>query len=668
MRIFFSMAFILFFLISCVEKTAKIEKKEAPSLVKEVADLGYDGVLNLPEFKKYIKENNHEAVELQATLIGEIDEMSPDKKDHILRYYLLGKEGAKTEVNVLNEDLSSYLGREVSFRGISKGNEKVGFVYGTSPLTGVVKDVVFSQIPIEKKMLILLVKFDDAQDTFITADEVQEDIFNGAFNRFFKDLSDGKMIHSGDVKGWYHLPRLAGQTDMICGVTNQEVKTIAGHYQIKLADYEVVTVVSNCATYGTIGGRTYVSAQDIFGIGKKQYLIRMASRPDILRGKASDDAIGVTALSSILIHERGHNFQLEHSSGLDCGTATLAMNCDHIEYGHPHDRMGYGYGGMWFNAFQLVRGGFRSAENIHEITRSGIYTIDKITSKKSNRKIGAYIYSPVTNKPVFMLEYRTPEGMDLRIGKGQFLGATTGLTIYTMQSTMGESGQHFGPRLIDPNPTEEEWFSDVENDSLKGEFYDPRTGVKISSIVAGPEKIHFYAEINPANSVCHRSPLKSLVAGTFIKLATSSGGGLSPLKGAPGGGSNPNSFSGDVITLLPGDEFESGMNFKSNEPEICDYRRVKAKLEKLEPLSSWVLSGNPFSLKQTVALNGSQINFSRFKIPENAPLNSKINIVMKTFQESENEAEAVTRNITLLVGKKRGAEFLAVSNVPRESK
>ena len=79
----------------------------------------------------------------------------------------------------------------------------------------------------------------------------------------------------------------------------------------------------------------------------------------------------------VMIQEPGHNLGMQHSSSMDCGTASFADtpqgNCTHSEYGDPYDPMGGGCRHM--NAWQKTYQGWTQGCNMVRVRSSGTFTL-----------------------------------------------------------------------------------------------------------------------------------------------------------------------------------------------------------------------------------------------------------------------------------------------------
>ena len=79
-----------------------------------------------------------------------------------------------------------------------------------------------------------------------------------------------------------------------------------------------------------------------------------------------------------MVQEPGHNFGMQHSSSMDCGSASFADNpndgtCTHSEYGDRYDPMGGGCKHM--NAWQKTYNGWTQGCNMVRVRSSGTFTL-----------------------------------------------------------------------------------------------------------------------------------------------------------------------------------------------------------------------------------------------------------------------------------------------------
>ena len=114
-----------------------------------------------------------------------------------------------------------------------------------------------------------------------------------------------------------------------------------------------------------IGSRT--SACSWSGLGE----VGTPDRP------ANDTWYNGSSSCVVMIQEPGHNFGMQHSSSMDCGSAsfhdTPEGNCTHSEYGDPYDPMGGGCRHM--NAWQKTYNGWLQGCNMVRVKSSGTFTL-----------------------------------------------------------------------------------------------------------------------------------------------------------------------------------------------------------------------------------------------------------------------------------------------------
>jgi MYXO-CTERM domain-containing protein len=114
-----------------------------------------------------------------------------------------------------------------------------------------------------------------------------------------------------------------------------------------------------------IGSRT--SSCSWSGLGE-------VGRPD---RPANDTWYNGSSSCVVMIQEPGHNFGMQHSSSMDCGSVpfhdTPDGNCTHSEYGDRYDPMGGGCRHM--NAWQKTYNGWLQGCNMVRVRSSGTYTL-----------------------------------------------------------------------------------------------------------------------------------------------------------------------------------------------------------------------------------------------------------------------------------------------------
>jgi MYXO-CTERM domain-containing protein len=168
----------------------------------------------------------------------------------------------------------------------------------------------------------------------------------------------------------------------------------------------------------------------------------------------------------VLIQEPGHNFGMQHSSSLDCGTATLADDpngCTASEYGDSYDPMGGGCRHM--NAWQKAYQGWLSGTNGVKVTNSGTFNLLPIEMscngtqvlqikaphpRPFNRPAAGGGTATTENLDYYYLELRTPVDFDGTLG-GSALSAR--VLVHMAADFVPRTGKGLHTFLLDMNPS-----------------------------------------------------------------------------------------------------------------------------------------------------------------------------------------------------------------------
>lgn len=632
----------LFIIISICCLTAAAGVPLPPSF--EIED-----VISSTRFANLLKKQKLKAVEVSGELTAVVDDFHPDPNKHKVDYFIRDAKGVEHQVQILNNDLEQMVGSKVSFRGVNIAEGKTGYVIKSQ----VARTPPRPEVRIEK-MLVLLFKFKNSKTTYITHSEMQDWFFNGAFQRFYREMSDNKILHQGSVYPWYALDRDGeddGSSNIPCLVKDSEIKAAIAAYQIDVTKYDQITMISNCTEYSSIGGRANTAKSDFLGIGHPMTYIKMAGFPSAMKLPSHTHPYvpGWNGLSSILIHERGHNFGLHHSNSLDCGDRPYLQNCATIQYGNTFDRMGGPRGSFLFNAHQQKLAGFKTDQEFLHIKEPGRYLVDKITSKKLNRKIGAYIYHPtIPHQKAFLLEYRTPDGMDANLLNPNFSAVKNGALLYTSltESDPGETPNYTtGFQIIDARPTALEFGDDTAYESLQGEYFDPKSGVRINVLPPVQDQIQFVVSYDKENSFCGKSNLRDLVSAPYLRLYHEMEVGHGNRDKIPGsdsgtGGGPVNNpvlppFSKNIktrhIILLPGDFFHLKFDTLIGEHLICDRRQLEISIEGAAVLQPYFVysSTTANSFKKNTVNYANTTEYPLLKVPA-VELGKDRHIVLRT--------------------------------------
>ena len=188
----------------------------------------------------------------------------------------------------------------------------------------------------------------------------------------------------------------------------------------------------------------------------------------------------------VLIQEPGHNFGMQHSSSLDCGTATLSDDvngCTASEYGDSYDPMGGGCRHM--NAWQKSYQGWLSGTNGVKVTNSGTFNLLPLEMSCNGTQV-LQIKAPhprpfmrpaaggggatTENLDYYYLELRTPVDFDGTLG-GTAL--TARVLVHMAANFVPRTGRGLHTFLLDMNPSS----SSFDGLTAGGTFTDPAGGL-----------------------------------------------------------------------------------------------------------------------------------------------------------------------------------------------
>lgn len=590
LKVFSALLLVVFYSMFNYEnkkiKNQKSNKREIASIKNKKK------IFSQSDFEKYLSKKALRTFSYEGVLQGEVVEEFGQKHKHKINYYLIDENGRKTNFENIGEVPQDFISKKVKLKAFEENKKLMGIVYtDIGDKHDVEKPLPFIQ---REKTALFFIRFNNSQETFITMEEAKKHA-DTAYKDFFYKLSDGKIRQSTDVFGWYDLKRNGADSNDGCLLTKEETRRMVQKYNIDITKYTNITMISNCAEYGTIGGRASLNRNNFFGFGHKLSYIKMAAKPSRLAINDDHSFVpGWTSFTSILIHERGHNFGLPHSNALDCGSNKYLQDCHHIEYGNRFDRMGGPDASYTFNADQQRMAGWKNeTDDFLHIKTSGTYKLDRLTEYKyKGRKIGAYIYHPVTGKKAFMLEYRMPHEYDANLANPIFEKARNGLHLYssTNPSTNTESptvGNSF--RYIDSNPTVLDWSLDTAYESLKGSYFDPATGITIKyKRRFGNSKVEFLVEYNEDKRVCYKKTLDDKVSRAYIRR-------YFPLSSKPNSYSrkslqirNKEDIKTTRVILAPGDDFRIQFDSFLADHIMCPRDKFRLKIKNYKLIRAWV--------------------------------------------------------------------------------
>ena len=253
----------------------------------------------------------------------------------------------------------------------------------------------------------------------------------------------------------------------------------------------------------------------------------------------------------VMIQEPGHNFGMQHSSSMDCGTArfhdTPQGNCTHSEYGDAFDPMGGGCRHM--NAWQKTYQGWTQGCNMVRVRSSGTFTLLPLELPCDGAQV---LQIPMPKTRMFMrsggggnptnealnyyyLELRTKRGVDTSL--------TTSVHVRVSGDFRGRSQSGLHTWILDMDPA-----SSAFNGLLAGgTFDDPAGGVSftVAELDENHATINVTMTANGGGPVCgdgstaFEAPgptIDSCNPGIAVPTGTGGAGGTTGTGGAGGRG------------------------------------------------------------------------------------------------------------------------------------
>jgi hypothetical protein len=576
-------------------------------------------------------------VHLSGELIAIADDMGADKTKHKIEFYLLDDNDRKTPIVISEDEGLANVGKQVFFDGALKSNKYEGRVQEVSQKRGggnlleVAVEKPYELMIPKKKMLVLFIKYNSSTRTYMDMDRAQL-LLNTGFKKIFEEMTDGRVKHEVVASGWHHINRDEddGTTTLDCTLNPEEIREIAQQKSIDLTYYDNITTIANCSTYFTIGGRANLTAYDFLNIGKKQTFIKMSAKPILLAEETHNHVDGWVNFVPILVHERGHNFKLGHSNAIDCPNTTYLQDCVYIAYGNEYDKMGASDGSFVFNADQQRKAGWKNEQSeFHHVTENSTFYLNRLTEEnKLNRKIGAYIYDPISGKKIFMLEYRQPHRYDNNLASWIFRRVKNGIHLYTfISSSSAERSPTLNttPRYMDSTPTELPYHQDTAYDTLTGEYFDPIYGVGVNMNFVSSTRSNVSVYFDSDRQVCFKTKLKDWTEKPFINrysLITEyiNNEVLQPsINGGDGGGGkliksrerarttrsrrrrpssvrvagatlrNKKSIKSRHVVLVPGDNFTLNYTSKLGDHVMCPRTNLAFKWTNSAAIEDWMI-------------------------------------------------------------------------------
>ncbi len=349
----------------------------------------------------------------------------------------------------------------------------------------------------EQRTLVLLVNFQDVPGNNPWTVEQARNLVFGTVSDFIRENSYGQTWLNGGAYGWYTLPLNSTVCDSTQIASKADSAATAAGVDLSLYSRRVYIFpyISSCgwSGAGTVGG---------------------ALSQAWINGKFELKTIG---------HELGHNFGLQHSHALECGTTTLGtigINCQNFDYGDHFDIMG-NYRAGHLNAFQKAQLGwlgYGSSPSITTVETSGTYSLEPYEPGGNGAKALKVLkgIDPVTGaQSWYYLEYRQAFSADSFLtGNNNILN---GIVFHSGTDSDRNSGF-----LLDMTPASStSGYDDWEDTALTvGQgFTDPDSGVTITTVSADGAGTSVNVDFG-AQSCVRASPI--------LSLSTSQASGVAP--------------------------------------------------------------------------------------------------------------------------------------------
>ncbi|MES1204525.1 MAG: MYXO-CTERM sorting domain-containing protein [Pseudomonadota bacterium] len=184
----------------------------------------------------------------------------------------------------------------------------------------------------------------------------------------------------------------------------------------------------------------------------------------------------------VMVQEPGHNFGMQHSSSMDCGTAifpdTPQGTCTHSEYGDRYDPMGGACDHM--NGWQKAYNGWLQGCNVVRARSSGTFKLVPIELPCDGVQL---LQIPMPKMRPFTrsggggqmtTEQLTHYYLELRTNRGLDMGTTVSVQVRVSGDTLGRNQRAVHTWILDMNPA----TATFDGMAAGGTFSDPAGGVK----------------------------------------------------------------------------------------------------------------------------------------------------------------------------------------------
>jgi hypothetical protein len=249
----------------------------------------------------------------------------------------------------------------------------------------------------------------------------------------------------------------------------------------------------------------------------------------------------------VMIQEPGHNFGMQHSSSMDCGSAsfhdTPQGNCTHSEYGDPYDPMGGGcrHTNGWQKAYQ----GWTQGCNMVRVRSSGTFTLLPLELPCDGAQV---LQIPMGKTRMFMRsggggsatnDALTHYYLELRTKRGVDTSLTTSVHVRVSGDFRGRTQPGLHTWILDMDPSS----STFNGLGLNGTFRDPAGNLSftVTELDENHATINVEMQANGGGPVCLDGTTAFTTPGPGIDSCNP---GIATPTGGAGGGAGGRGGSG----------------------------------------------------------------------------------------------------------------------------
>ncbi len=287
--------------------------------------------------------------------------------------------------------------------------------------------------------LVLLLDYEDnIANPPKTRAQIEQILFSGQINAFYREQSYGQKTFTGVVRDWHTVPGVCNTDNPFPSnaLWDIDLASYVANNNIDLSQYSGIVVLNNCDigdSYVTAGGSSV--GDTVVGNMFQDY------RLPVSRFSISSQSFGTyvvhpfpfTDFDYVMSKGWGYNLGLENAAALDCESTVFGgtdVICNELADSNPFDGMGNGSYATHFNSFYKELLGWVPSANRVVITQPGRYTINTF---ESGLDAGSKKYAKIkvlgSSKTPYYLELRKGLGFDSKLNNSNLSGNQHGLMV-----------------------------------------------------------------------------------------------------------------------------------------------------------------------------------------------------------------------------------------------